>query len=116
MSQIQTPSPKTSPRDGTRRIRAMHQPSFLAAAKYKSLVAFRFLWLRSFEDPIAIRPDGTATLTGKKADGPGGGCTGAIRWNKSFDIPNPQVRQFMTHLQKAGFWLIATRQSGPGND
>src|ERR1700682_2295120 len=49
-------------------LRSMHEPSLFEASKDNSLTAYRFLWLRTFHSPIAIRLtmriDGTGTLTG----------------------------------------------------
>src|SRR5580704_15030869 len=47
-------------------LRAMREPSISAASKDESLVAYRFLWLRTFHHPIAIRltirRDGNASM------------------------------------------------------
>jgi hypothetical protein len=101
-------------------LRAMHEPSFLEASQDRSLVAYRFLWLRTFHHPIAIRltirPDGTGSLTGKVTSGTGGYGTGVMTWNKSIDIPKTQVQQFINLSQKTAFWTSPTGGLEEGND
>lgn len=115
------PLAMTSPRDGySAYLRAMDEPSLLAATKDRSVVAYRFLWLRSVDHPIAIRltihPDGTATLAGKQTSASGGYPIGGMTWNKSFNIPQPQVQSFMVDLHKAAFWQAAAKEDEPGID
>ncbi len=101
-------------------LRAMDEPSLLAASKDRSLVAYRFLWLRTFHHPIAIRltirADGTGSLTGKVTSGAGGYETGVVTWNESVEIPKAQVQQFISLSQKAAFWTSPTGGLGGGTD
>lgn len=57
-------------------LQAMDEPSLLNNSTDNSLVAYRFLWLRSFHHPIVvrltIRPDGAGQLASKEAGGTGG--------------------------------------------
>src|SRR5579863_3498312 len=57
----------------TSHLRSMQEPSLSDPSTNKTVVAYRFLWLRSFHNAIAIRldvrPDGTGTLTTKETNG-----------------------------------------------
>jgi len=102
-------------------LRAMHEPSlFEATSKDRSLIAYRFLWLRTFHHPIAIRltirPDGNGALTGKVTSGAGGYEPGDITWNESIDTPKAQVQQFINAVQMAEFWTSPSDQHWGGND
>jgi len=83
-------------------LRAMHEPSLLEGSKDASLIAYRFLWLRSFHSPIAIRltirSDGTGSLVGKVTRGGG----------HSVEIPTDKVQRFQDLLQKTTFWTLPT--------
>lgn len=97
-------------------LRALHEPSFFEAAQDRSVVAYRFLWLRTFHHPIVIRltilPDGTGSMTSKMTSGAGGYDAGAMIWNKSFDISKAQAEQFSSMLQKAAFWTSSIGGGG----
>jgi hypothetical protein len=101
-------------------LRAMHEPSLFEASNDRSLVAYRFLWLRTFHHPIAIRltirPNGTGTLIGKITSGAGGYKTGVMTWDKSVEISTAQVQQFLIASQKAAFWTLPTGGLARGND
>jgi hypothetical protein len=101
-------------------LRAMHEPSLSDASKDTSLVAYRFLWLRTFHHPIAIRvsirPDGTASLTGKVTSGAGGYEAGAMTWDESFELSKAQVDVLSNLLKRAGFWTLPTGDSRSGLD
>lgn len=55
---------------------ALHEPSLLAMSKDKSAQTYRFLWLRSFHHPVAVRvdfhTDGPAVVMTKIGAGEGG--------------------------------------------
>jgi hypothetical protein len=76
-------------------LRVMAEPSLSEATKYKLLVTYRFLWLRTFHHPIAIRltirRDGTGFLTGKMTSGHGGYEPGLLSVNNSIEISKPEV-------------------------
>jgi hypothetical protein len=101
-------------------LRGMHEPSLSEASRDTSLVAYRFLWLRTFHNPIAIRisirPDETATLTGKITSGAGGYEPGMMTWNESFELSRSQVETFLKLLDKTGFWSLPSEASNGGED
>lgn len=101
-------------------LRAMTEPSLSEASKDKTRVAYRFLWLRTRNHPIAIRltirPDGTGFLTGKMASGTGGYEPGTLSQNNSIEVSKPQVQQFLALLRKTAFWAMQTEEMTGGND
>ncbi len=95
-------------------------PSLSEASKDKTLVAYGFLWLRTFHHPIAIRltirPDRAGTLTGKVTSVAGGYEAGVMTQNESVEVSRAQVQQFLGLLQKAAFWASQTEGTAGGND
>ena len=100
-------------------LRAMREPSLSEASKDHSIVAYRFLWLRTFHSPIAIRliihVDGTATLTEKMTNGKGGYKAGNLTLNETYELTKTQVEEFLGLLQRASFWS-APSEDGTGGD
>src|SRR3984957_20761622 len=98
----------------------MREPSISAASKDESLVAYRFLWLRTFHHPIAIRltirRDGNASMIAKMTNGQGGYNPGNLLQNTGIEIPRDQVEQFSRLLQEAGFWASQTGNMEAGLD
>ena len=102
----------------SKHLRAMSEPSLSDASKGKTLVTYRFLWLRTFHHPIAIRlsirPDGTGLLIGKMMSGQGGYEPGRLAQKSSVEVSEPEVQQFLSLLQRASFWTSKTEDSQPG--
>src|ERR1700719_2030044 len=96
---------------------SMREPSLFEASKDNTVVAYRFLWLRTFHHPIAIRltmrPDGTAALIGQVTNGQGGYKAGNLTLDESQELTNAQIEEFLTLLRKAAFWS-APSEEGPG--
>jgi hypothetical protein len=82
--------------------------SLFQLSKSPSAESYRFLWLRSFNNPIAIRldpkPDGTSTLTTKVASGSGGFRPGSLSENTSRPLTREQTQAFLSKLDELGFW------------
>lgn len=96
-------------------LKALHEPSLLALTDYPVSHSFRFLWLRSFDHPIALRltildESGVAQLTVKVADGKGGYEPGDLITNKSLPVSAPEVQGFLKLVDQAKFWKLATRE------
>jgi hypothetical protein len=57
-------------------LKKLEEPPLFTKAQNPSVEAYRFLWLRTFHNPIAVRmevqPDGSSILTIKVADGHAG--------------------------------------------
>jgi hypothetical protein len=101
-------------------LRSMREPSLSDASKDSSLVAYRFLWLPTFDSPIAVRltvrVDGTGTLTGKMTNGKGGYDPGKLTMNETHELTKAQITEFLGLLQKAAFWSAPSEVGAEGND
>lgn len=101
-------------------LRAMSEPSLFELSKDKRVIAYRFLWLRTFHHPVAIRltirPPGTGSLIVKVTTGAGGYEHGTVSQDQSLDISKAQAQRFLTLLAKAGFWSLRTQGAVGGND
>lgn len=101
-------------------LRSMCEPSLSEASTDNSLVAYRFLWLRTFHNPISIRliihVDGTGTLTGKMTNGKGGYNAGILTLNESHDLSKAQIAEFLGLLRTAAFWSLSTEDETGGLD
>lgn len=95
---------------------ALQEPSLLALRKIPSSESYRFLWLRTFNHPIAIRldpkADGTSVLTTKIASGAGGYRPGVLSEETHHVLSKEQTQSFITRLNKLDFWHTAN----PVND
>lgn len=86
---------------------ALQEPSLLSAPP-QSVQSYRFLWLRTFNHPIAVRldmsDDGTGTLTTKVASGAGGYAPGKLITNKTTPLDKAQVDSFVDLVVRSNFW------------
>jgi hypothetical protein len=91
---------------------AMDEPSLWEASKDSSAVIYRFLWLRTFHHPVAVRltlkADGTAYLIGKTTSGQGGYGPGTISITKSVDVSAQEIGEFTKLLDDSAFWSSPT--------
>lgn len=89
-------------------LRALQEPSLLPLAKTSSSESYRFLWLRSFNHPVAIRldpkSDGTSVLTTKVANGSGGFRPGVLTENTSKVLTKEQTQKCLSRVAKLNFW------------
>ena len=102
-------------------LRAMQEPSLLTRSKNPSVQSYRFLWLRSFHHPVAVRlevkPDGTAMLTTKVASGAGGYAPGHLVTNTSKPLTKQQTDAFLHKIDTDKFWdLPSPPKDADGND
>jgi hypothetical protein len=101
-------------------LRVMAEPSLSDVTKFNSPSAYRFLWLRTFHHPIAIRLtirlDGTGSIIGKTTSGKGGYEPGILSQNSSLEVSKPQTQQFLNLLQNMGFWNLPTERTVNGLD
>ena len=90
----------------SKHLAAMHEPSLwdLSKRPKKSGEAYRFLWLRTFDEPVAIRvekaTDGAARLYTRVLDGKGGYAQECQRSNPRNPSPRMSGRNF------PGSWMI----------
>ena len=91
-------------------LRALQEPSLLDIAQNKSAQSYRFLWLRSFDHPIAIRldirADGSGELSTKIASGSGGYRPGHLTENLSRPLLRQQVQTVATRINSMQFWSL----------
>ena len=89
-------------------LRALEEPSLFELEKTPSVESYRFLWLRTFNHPVAIRldllPDGTSTLTTKTASGEAGFHPGVLDENRSRVLTKDETQAFLSKVGKLGFW------------
>lgn len=89
-------------------LRALQEPSLLAMAHNSASQSYRFLWLRSFHHPVAIRIDlkldGSGILTTKVGSGAGGYSPGMLIKNTSRALTAKETSSFLAQVQTAGFW------------
>jgi hypothetical protein len=101
-------------------LRAMHEPSLLDLAKDKSALAYRFVWLRTFHHPIAvrlfIRPDGTGELTSTEMTGAGGYNPGVMAHSQTRDVLNDEVIRFQALLHAIDYWSMPIEGPDAGLD
>jgi len=106
-------------------LRALEEPSLYSLSKSPSAESYRFLWLRTFHHPIAIRldpnSDGTSTLLVKVASGAAGFRPGVLSEQRSqvvskrvselhfWDSPNPVNDQRGTDGSQ---WIIEGVKAG----
>ena len=99
-------------------LRAMTEP--LLFNKNLEKEVYRFLWLRTFDNPISIRiekENSKYTLTWKLCDGAGGYYPGKMTINKAKSIDKKTWDQFHTLIKKSDFWHLPTTDvEFPGTD
>ena len=87
-------------------LKAMREPSLLKESRSETEV-YRFLWLRSFHNPIAVRVDrngSNVNLVVKKLSGAGGYDPGKLIVSKNLRLDQGQWCEFMGMLERAKYW------------
>jgi len=99
-------------------LKRLQEPSLLTEAQSTSTEAYRFLWLRTFHNPVAVRMElqsnGSSILTIKVADGHAGfprTVTKLIQ-NTTRSISREQTDAFRKKVQTEGFWNARSRDIG----
>jgi enterochelin esterase family protein len=85
----------------------------LSSGKEPSDFAFRFLWIRTFHHPIAVRIQraGSSTiLRGVELDGRGGYDWGKIVKEVNRELSPAEVETVLAELSKGGFWQMEPRE------
>ena len=99
------------------RLIALQEPSLWERSKTQKEESYRFLWLRAFHEPIAIRvdinADGTARLTVKVANGTGG-YPGELIQNRTVTISVEETNRFLNQVQSHNFWSLPSVEQTPG--
>jgi hypothetical protein len=101
----------------SKHLKAMGEPSLLELSKTRAHV-YRFLWLRSFHNPVVVRlnvsEDGTSLLTVKVTGGQGGYKPGGLITNKTRPLPKEHTEAFLDRVRGLDYWSLPTRE--PIND
>ena len=87
----------------------MDEPS-LSNIKTTGVETYRFLWLRTFDHPIAVRVqnhEGRFLLWSKQLDGKGGYEPGKLVINTTKSITAVEWAAFVGHIEQASFWTLA---------
>lgn len=109
--------------DGSRRdwyathLSAMEEPSLLAQGREER--ALRFLWLRSFHRPVAVRvsdSSGAMRLTAVELDGFGGGRPGKAARRIDRALSDEEVQEFHQLVSAASVWSAPVKQETQGRD
>jgi hypothetical protein len=91
-------------------LRALGEPSLLESSKAPSTESYRFLWLRSFHHPIAVRldvqKDGTGLLITKIASGAGGYPPGKLISDRTAALYQGEIQRVIARINGSGFWSI----------
>lgn len=99
-------------------LRAMAEPSLQAAKNPPGTQAYRFLWLRTWDPPVAVRlsvaKEGTGTLAVRITNGRGGAYPGALANEESRRLSKAEVDGWLAKLAAANFWMLPSFQREPG--
>ena len=91
-----------------RDLAAMKEPSLFSLRTEKNSCVYRFLWLRSFHKPIAVRlivnNDGSGNLISTVISSKGGYELGAISESNEKRVSAEDVRSFEHGLSNLCFW------------
>lgn len=100
----------------------LKEPSEFNRASNPSLESYRFLWLRTFHHPIAVRidlsKDGSAVLTTKMASGAAGfpNKRGYMIENISRPLLPEQTQELLLELNRTCFWQLPAVDQYRGDD
>jgi hypothetical protein len=88
---------------------AMHEPP-LSSVEFAEAEVYRFLWLRAFDCPMAVRVqkrDGEFLLCLKQLDGKGGYEPGKLVVNATRPITAIEWTNLTKYIGRASFWTLA---------
>ncbi len=96
---------------------ALEEPSLFELAKTPTAQSYRFLWLRSFDHPIAVRldikADGTGVLTTKMTSQKGGVEPGTLIENTTKPVTAEQTEAFLKKIEQVQFWSLTAETPDP---
>jgi len=93
-------------------LNVLGEPSFFRLASNTSSESYRFLWLRTFHPPVAIRldlqGDGSGILTTKTASGEAGFpyTVKELAQTVSCPIERERTQALLRQITEAGFWSL----------
>ncbi len=95
-------------------LEVLEEPSLLEMAKNPVCESYRFLWLRTFHNPVAVRldvrDDGIGVITTKVASGASGFPRKDVHLIESMSRPltPDETRAFLLQVGKGSFWSLAS--------
>jgi hypothetical protein len=96
----------------SRNLSNLKEPSLWSPRRQLHVTSYRFLWLRSFDNPVSVRfeidDDGTARLIAKIFDR----SAERIMLDKNKTLSRDEVRELMGHLEDMKFWDAPTSDRG----
>jgi len=98
-------------------LRAMSEPTL--SCKQSATESYRFLWLRTWGAPIAVRVEvlgGAAAITAVELDGAGGYRPGKVARRVERKLTKVEWAQVSDGLVKIEFWKTPTREGRGGLD
>jgi hypothetical protein len=101
----------------SKHLEAMNEPALPSMEGANEM--YRFLWLRSFHHPIAIRVwriGEDRNMVFKELDGAGGYEPGNLMTNRTRRLTADEWDKFITLLQKASYWQLPTEGDAGGKD
>jgi hypothetical protein len=104
------------------KLKILEEPSLLEMAVNRDVETYRFLWLRTFHNPVAVRlefaHDGSTVLFAKVATGTGGFPDKKPHLLQNFSRPvsAEQAKSFQQLLEKVDFWALPTEDMHRGED
>lgn len=99
-------------------LKAMNEPSLITRRK-EGVEIYRFLWLRTFHHPIAIRVERTVetiNISAVELDGQGGYEPGRILDRSTKTIDNAQWCDFLSRLSRSNYWNMGPETELGGHD
>jgi hypothetical protein len=101
-------------------LRVLQEPSLWALSKTNNGQSYRFLWLRTWDHPIAIRfdinGDGTGRLVTKISSGSGGSDPGNLILDRTLRLTKEQAASLLLKVETAAFWGMSTKEPTSGKD
>jgi hypothetical protein len=101
-------------------LNALEEPSLWESSKTEKNESYRFLWLRTFHNPVAIRieisADGTSRLSKKVSTGAGGYAPGKLIQNETMVLSEEQTDWFLGKIGENTFWKLPSIQETMGLD
>jgi hypothetical protein len=94
----------------SKHLQALEEPSLWSLSKIQGEQCYRFLWLRSFDQPIAVRvevnADGTSRLTIKMATDAGGYAAGKLVRSDTYKLTREKTVWFLGKIEENKFWEL----------
>lgn len=105
----------------TKQLAALGEPALWPLSQKDSRArVFRFLWLRTFHAPVAVRvvlrDDLTGTVYLKTSSGAGGFKPGTLTRNEAFPVGKQRTTLLLTRLVEANFWDLPSEGPVGGTD